>query len=100
MLYAIFAEDVPDSQNLRQAARAAHLVRLQHLQDEGRLVLAGPLLAMDAPDPGPAGFHGSLIVAEFPSLADAEAWLEAEPFVSEGVFARTWVHPFKQTFPQ
>lgn len=100
MLYAIVAEDVPNSQKLRRAARSAHLLRLQHLQDEGRLVLAGPMLAMDAPVPGPSGCAGSLIVAEFPSLEEAEAWLAAEPFVTEGVFARTWVHPFLQTFPQ
>ena len=100
MLYALFAEDVPNSEKLRQAARSAHLIRLRHLQDEGRLVLAGPMLAIDAPDPGPAGFNGTLIVAEFPSLAEAEAWFAAEPFVTEGVFARTWVRPFKQTFPQ
>lgn len=100
MLYALFAEDVPNSQKLRLAARSAHLNRLEHLQNEGRLVLAGPLLAADAPEPGPAGFNGTLIVAEFPSLDDAEAWFEAEPFFTEGVFARTWVRPFLQTFPR
>ncbi len=100
MLYALISEDVPDSRKLRQAARSAHLIRLAQLQDEGRLVLAGPMLATDAAEPGPAGCTGSLIVAEFPSLTEAEAWLAAEPFVTEGVFARTRVLPFLQTFPQ
>ena len=100
MLYVLIGEDVPNSLELRLAARTAHRARLQHLGDQGRLVLAGPLPAIDAPDPGPAGFSGSLIVAEFPSLQEAEAWLAAEPYVTEGVFARSWVRPFSQTYPQ
>lgn len=99
MLYAIWGEDVPDSLARRQAARPAHLARLQALQNEGRLLLAGPCPAIDSPDPGPAGFTGSLIVAEFPSLADARAWAEADPYVSAGVYARVTVKPFRKVLP-
>ena len=83
----------------RLAARPAHVERLRALQDEGRLVLAGPFPAIDSPDPGPAGFAGSLIVAEFDSLASAEAWLREDPYVQQGVFARTTVRPFRKTLP-
>lgn len=100
MLYVLFGEDKHDNLQQRLAARPAHLERLQLLQTEGRLVLAGPLPAIDAPDPGPAGFTGSLIVAEFESLEAAQAWLEADPYVATGVFASTWVRPFRQVFPQ
>ncbi len=99
MLYAIYGEDVPDSLALRGAARAAHLARLHALRDAGRLVLAGPHPAIDSPDPGPAGFTGSLIVAEFGSLAEAEAWAEADPYRSAGVYAHVTVRPFKQVLP-
>lgn len=99
MLYALIGEDVPDSLDKRLAARAEHLERLKRLQSEGRLVLAGPCPAIDSPDPGPAGFTGSLIVAEFPSLAEAETWMQADPYVAQGVFARTIVLPFKQVLP-
>jgi hypothetical protein len=99
MLYAIWGEDVPDSSARRAAARPAHLQRVQELVDSGRLVLAGPLPAIDSPDPGPAGMSGSLIVAEFDSLDAARAWIEADPYVTEGVFARVTVKPFKQVFP-
>jgi Uncharacterized protein conserved in bacteria len=79
MLYAIIGEDVPNSLDRRLAARPAHLARLNQLQIEGRLLLAGPFPAIDSQDPGPAGFSGSLIVAEFPSLEDARAWADADP---------------------
>ena len=100
MLYALIGEDVADSLELRKAARPAHLARLEALQAEGRLVLAGPLPAIDSPDPGPAGFSGSLIVADFSSQAEAETWFKADPYVDHGVFRTTLVRPFKQTFPK
>jgi len=100
MLYAILSEDVEDSLPLRKKARPAHLERLVALQNEGRLVLAGPHPAIDSTDPGPAGFTGSLIIAEFPSLEDAQAWADADPFVAAGVYARVTVKPFKKIFPQ
>jgi len=99
MLYALIGEDTPDSLPKRLAARPAHLERIQHLQAEGRLVLAGPMPAIDSPDPGPAGFAGSLIVAEFASLAEAQAWLDADPYVAAGVFARAIARPFRQVMP-
>lgn len=99
MLYALIGEDAPGSLDRRLAARPAHLERLRQLQNEGRLMLAGPFPAIDSPDPGPAGFTGSLIVAEFPSQADAEAWMAADPYVLEGVFARTSVKPFRKVLP-
>jgi hypothetical protein len=100
MLYAILSEDVEDSLPLRKKARPAHLERLVALQNEGRLVLAGPHPTIDSTDPGPAGFTGSLIIAEFPSLEDAQAWADADPFVAAGVYARVTVKPFKKIFPQ
>lgn len=99
LYYAIIGEDVPDSLPLRQAARPAHLARLQALQDEGRLLLAGPFPAIDSPDPGPAGLSGSLIVAAFDSLEAAQAWAEADPYVAAGVYARVSVKPFKKVLP-
>ncbi|MDR2186767.1 MAG: YciI family protein [Azonexus sp.] len=99
MLYVIHGHDRPDSLAARQAARPAHLERLHALQAAGRLVLAGPLPAIDAPDPGPAGFSGSLIVAEFASLAAARAWAEADPYVAAGVYAEVDVKPFKKALP-
>lgn len=99
MLYAITGRDVPDSLERRLAARPAHLVRLQALQDEGRLLLAGPFPAVDAADPGPAGFTGSLIVAEFPSLQDAQQWADADPYVAAGVFTQITVKPFRKVLP-
>ena len=99
MLYAIFGQDVPDSQPRRASARPAHLARLQILQQQGRLILAGPFPAVDAPDPGAAGFSGSLIVAEFPSLEEAEAWAGADPYVAAGVYAQVAVRPFKKVLP-
>ena len=100
MLYAIVGEDVPNSLENRLAARPAHLARLIELEAAGRMVLGGPLPAIDSPDPGPAGFAGSLIVAEFESLAAAQAWADADPYVAAGVYARVTVRPFKQAFPR
>lgn len=100
MLYAILCEDRPDSLAARLQARPAHLRRLETLQAEGRLLLAGPHPATDAEDPGAAGFSGSLIVAEFPSLADAQAWAEADPYRVAGVYAQAIVKPFKKVFPR
>ena len=100
MLYAIFGQDVENSLPLRQTARPAHLQRLEQLQNEGRLLLAGPFPAVDAVDPGAAGFTGSLIVAEFESLQAAEAWAAADPYMAAGVYAKVAVRPFKQVFPR
>lgn len=99
MLYVLIGEDAPGSLDKRLAARPEHVARLQALQAEGRLVLAGPCPAVDSPDPGPAGFTGSVIIAEFPSLADAEAWATADPYMTTGVFARCTVKPFRKTLP-
>ena len=99
MLYAIVGEDRPESLADRLAARPAHVGRLKTLQDEGRLLLAGPFPAIDSPDPGPAGFSGSLIVAEFASLAAAQAWADADPYVAAGVYQAVTVKPFKKALP-
>jgi uncharacterized protein YciI len=99
MLYAINAEDIPNSLEKRLAVRSAHLERLQALQQDGRLILAGPCPAIDSPDPGLAGFSGSLIVAEFESLPAARAWAEADPYVTAGVYATVTVKPFKKVLP-
>ena len=99
MLYAIIAQDVDDSLQNRLAARPAHLERLNALLDEGRLVLAGPHPAIDTQDPGEAGFSGSLIVAEFNSLEDAQAWAADDPYQHAGVYASVTVKPFKKVFP-
>lgn len=99
MWYAIIGDNYPDSLDKRNAARPAHLARLQALQDEGRLLLAGPFPAVDAADPGAAGFSGSLIVAEFASLQAARAWADADPYVAAGVYRQTTVQPFKKVFP-
>ncbi|HJW25996.1 MAG TPA: YciI family protein [Rhodocyclaceae bacterium] len=99
MLYVIYGEDYPNSLSARLAARPAHLARLQELHGQGRLILAGPCPAIDSPDPGPAGFSGSVIVAEFPSLEDAQAWAEADPYVAAGVYERVSVRPFKTVLP-
>lgn len=100
MWYAIVADDHPGSLEARLAARPQHLQRLHTLQAQGRLLLAGPMPAIDSPDPGPAGFSGSLIVAEFDSLDSAEAWANADPYMAAGVYAAVRVRPFKQVFPQ
>lgn len=99
MLYAIISEDVPDSLALRQVTRPQHLARLQALQAEGRLVLAGPHPAIDSPDPGAAGFTGSLVVAEFPNLEDAMGWADDDPYLRAGVYARVTVKPFRKVMP-
>lgn len=99
MLYAINGEDVPDSLGKRMTVRPEHLKRIQVLQDEGRLFLAGPYPAIDSQDPGPAGFSGSLIVAEFESLEAAQAWANADPYVSAGVYQKVTVKPFKKVLP-
>ncbi|MGY6277794.1 YciI family protein [Methylomonas sp. MgM2] len=100
MLYAIIGEDIADSLQKRLTARPAHLKRLQVLQDQGKLVLAGPHPAIDTENPGQAGFSGSLIVAEFASLEAAQQWADADPYVAAGVYAHVTVKPFKQVFPQ
>ena len=99
MLYAIIAQDNDNSLELRLASRPAHLERLQQLKDEGRLILAGPHPAIDSEDPGPAGFSGSLIIAEFISLEDARQWADADPYVAAGVYQSVTVKPFKKVFP-
>lgn len=99
MPYAIVGEDRADSLAARLAARPAHLERLKALQEEGRMILAGPCPAIDSPDPGPAGFSGSLIVAEFTSLEAAKAWADADPYVAAGVYEKVTVKPFKKVFP-
>ncbi|MBI5660067.1 MAG: YciI family protein [Nitrosomonadales bacterium] len=99
MLYAIVARDIPDSLEKRLAARPAHVARLQALQDDGRLLLAGPFPAVDANDPAASGFTGSLIVAEFASLAEAEDWAQNDSYVAAGVYAQVTVKPFRKVFP-
>lgn len=99
MLYAIIATDRADSLAARRQARPAHIERLQALQSEGRLVLAGPHPAVDSPDPGEAGFSGSLIVADFASLEAARTWADADPYFDAGVYRAVEVKPFKQVFP-
>ena len=99
MLYAIVGKDRADSLAARLAARPAHLERLKTLQDEGRMILAGPCPSIDSPDPGRAGFSGSLIVAEFTSLEAAKAWADADPYVAAGVYEKVTVKPFKKVFP-
>lgn len=98
MLYLIYAQDVANSLENRLAARPAHLARLKALRDQGRLVVAGPNPAIDSSDPGSAGFTGSTVIAEFPSLAEAKAWAEQDPYVAAGVYGEVTVKPFKQVF--
>ena len=100
MLYVIWSQDRPDSLAARKRARPAHLERVEALLAEGRVLLAGPRPAIDAEDPGPAGFLGSLIVAEFDSLADARAWADADPYVAAGVYESVEVTPFKRVLPK
>ncbi len=99
MWYAIEGHDGQDVLDRRLAARADHLARLKALQDEGRLLLAGPCPAIDAEDPGPAGFSGSIVIAEFPSLDAARAWADADPYVAAGVYLRVDVRPFRKVLP-
>lgn len=99
MLYMITGEDAPESLEKRMASRPAHLARIKILQNDGRLILAGPCPAIDSTDPGPAGFTGSLVVAEFESLETARAWAEADPYLVSGVYAKVTVKPFKKILP-
>jgi len=100
MWYVIYSHDRPDSLPSRQGARAEHLARLHALLDEGRLLLAGPRPAIDSEDPGPAGFQGSLVVADFDSLKEARAWADADPYVAAGVYESVEVTPFKRVLPR
>lgn len=99
MWYMIYSEDVPDSLPKRLQARPAHLTRLEQLKSEGRLLLAGPLPAIDSNDPGEAGFTGSLVVAEFPCQDSAQKWANEDPFLTAGVYACSTVKPFKKVLP-
>lgn len=99
MLYAIIGSDAPGSLDKRLSARPAHLGRLEALQADGRILVAGPFPAIDSNDPGPAGFTGSLIVADFDSLDAAQTWADADPYVAAGVYASISVKPFKKVFP-
>ena len=99
MWYAIISQDVEDSLPLRAKARQEHLARLNALVNEGRLLTAGPHPAVDSEDPGPAGFTGSLVVVDFPSLADAQAWADADPYIEAGVYDSVIVKPFKRALP-
>jgi uncharacterized protein YciI len=99
MWYAIISQDVSNSLEKRLAARPAHLLRLQELTAEGRLLVAGPHPAIDSENPGDAGFTGSLVIAEFASLNDAQEWADADPYVSAGVYERVVVKPFKRVLP-
>ena len=99
MFYLIQGFDRPDSLSARLAARPAHLQRLRALLDEGRLLIAGPNPAIDAEDPGPAGFTGSVIIAEFADLAAARAWADADPYIEAGVYERVAVLPFRKVLP-
>lgn len=99
MFYAIRGTDVPNSLEKRKATRPAHIARLEALRDAGRLLIAGPFPAIDSEDPGPAGFTGSLIVAEFDSLEAAKTWAQADPYVNAGVYAAVDVRPFRKVLP-
>lgn len=99
MWYVIEGYDGADALPGRQQARPAHLARLQHLQDAGRLLVAGPCPAIDSEDPGPAGFSGSVVIAAFASLQDAREWADADPYVAAGVYTRTEVRPFRKVLP-
>jgi uncharacterized protein YciI len=99
MLYVIIGHDVEHSLELRRAARPAHLERLKALVEAGRVLVAGPMPAIDSPDPGPAGFAGTVVIAEFGSLAEARAWAEDDPYYREGVFRALEVRPFNKVLP-
>lgn len=99
MWYAIISEDIPGSLQKRLGARPEHIARLNALADGGRLLVAGPHPAVDSPDPGPAGFTGSLVVAEFSSLEDAEAWADEDPYIDAGVYGKVTVKPFNRVLP-
>jgi hypothetical protein len=99
MFYMIYSEDVADSLEKRLATRPAHIARLEQLKNQGRLLLAGPTPAIDSADPAAAGFSGSLVVAEFASLTEAQSWADADPYLAAGVYARSTVKPFKKVLP-
>jgi hypothetical protein len=99
MFYAIISQDVENSLEKRKSVRTDHIARLQALQDEGRLLIAGPHPKIDSEDPGPAGFTGSLIVAEFESLEEAQKWADEDPYIAAGVYENVIVRPFKKVFP-
>jgi uncharacterized protein YciI len=99
MLYAIISEDVADSLPKRKVARAAHIARLNALVDAGRLIIAGPHPAIDSDEPGSAGFTGSLVIAEFDSLEQAQSWADADPYIEAGVYAKVTVKPYKKALP-
>ncbi|MGP9830974.1 YciI family protein [Marinobacter sp. NSM] len=99
MYYAIISEDVPNSLALRMTTRPAHVARLEALKAEGRLLVAGPHPAIDSPDPGEAGFSGSLVIAEFESLEQAQAWADADPYIEAGVYQSVTVKPYKVVLP-
>lgn len=99
MWYAVISEDVADSLPLRKKSRGAHLSRLKALVAEGRLLVAGPHPAIDAEEPGAAGFTGSLVIVDFPSLEQARAWAEADPYVEAGVYSKVTIKPFKRALP-
>lgn len=99
MWFAVIAQDRPGTLDKRLEARSAHLARLNALQDEGRLLLAGPFPAIESENPGPAGFTGSLIIAEFASQADAQRWADTDPYVAAGVYAGVEIKPFRKTLP-
>lgn len=100
MLYAILAEDVPDSASKREVVRAAHMKRMSQMQAQGRIVISGPCLANDNPDPAAAGILGSVIIAEFDTLQAAKAWADADPYVAGGVWSKVRVMPFHKGFPR
>ena len=99
MLFSIVSQDVEHSLALRKTARPAHIARLQQLKQQQRLILAGPNPAIDNNDPGPAGFTGSIVIAEFDSLSSAQAWADADPYVTAGVYQQVSVKPFKRVLP-
>ncbi|WEN13737.1 YciI family protein [Rhodanobacter sp. AS-Z3] len=99
MWFAIIGTDVADSLEKRRSVRPAHIARLQALLDEGRLFVAGAFPAIEAEDPGPAGFSGSMILAEFSSLADARSWADADPYIAAGVYADVQIKPFRKALP-
>ncbi len=99
MYYAIISEDIENSLEKRLAARPDHLARLQELNEQGRLLIAGPHPAIDSEDPGSAGFTGSLVVAEFPSLEEAQNWADQDPYIKAGVYAKVTVKPYKKVLP-
>ncbi|AEE23848.1 MAG: hypothetical protein CL578_03130 [Alteromonadaceae bacterium] len=99
MWYVVYSQDVENSLPLRKQTRAAHLARLQQLTDEGRLLVAGPCPAIDSKDPGEAGFTGSVVIADFPSLEDAQAWADADPYMDAGVYKEVTVKPYIKVLP-